>query len=227
MILPNVFSNSFTSQFPDDRRSISTPSIFVKACCAHVANQSRPKASEASATSVPHTRINNSIRSALQQLATEFLRRLIIARLHVPRKSRCPEVAEVAIEIREIIGHLNRSLEPSADLLEFECAMKHGFGLRGPESESRIPRTTAIIIEAAAIGSRMTKRRHDERRHRLSRHPFVLGNRVQNSQLDTDAIVGPSFQLENRIEIIRCRDRIQNADRRIAARYQAMGPAPR
>ena len=147
--------------------------------------------------------------------------------LYVTGESPATDIVEVATKIGEVLRHLNRSIEPSADFLQFERAMKHGFGLRGSERESCIPRTTPIIVEAAATRSRMTKRCHDDRRHGLAYHPFSFWNGMQNPQLYADAIVAPSFELEYGVQIFRRRHRVENADRRIPARYQTMGPAPR
>ena len=56
--------------------------------------------------------------------------------------------------------------------------------------------------------------------------PLIARDHVQQAELRADAIVGPGFELEERVEIVGRRDTVEEADHRIAARDQRGAACP-
>ena len=130
------------------------------------------------------------------------------------------------VEIREISGHRDEGIEPSADLVHFVRAVMNSLRMRGSERERRIPGAAARVIETSASGVRMAKRCRHDRGHRPSGDPFVVWHGMQDAQLVADSVVGPSLEFENRFEVLGRSNSAEDSYRRIAAGDKAAGRTP-
>ena len=69
----------------------------------------------------------------------------------------------------------------------------------------------------------MAVRRHDRGRIGASQYPFPCWKNAEHAKLRRYSIVGPAFELRNRLKILGRRDEIENPGWRIAAWDEAMG----
>lgn len=129
---------------------------------------------------------------------------------------------EIGVEIGKILPHLDRRFE-NADLFEFLGSVMDRFRKSGVEIEGHVPCTQIGRVKAAAIGRRVTERRHDRRCMGPTDNPIVCGNHTYDAEFRHDTIVGPALELKNEFEVFGQRHHIEDTYRRVPAGDQPMG----
>ena len=216
------FARSVRTYLPHFRIWLAFPSIFEVRTCSDVINESGPEANDTVIPRIADAAVPKTIRSALQKRSAELLACGIAVGIVTSIELRArSNVMEFGFEIREILTHLNRGFQDTA-LGDLFGPVKYGFLDRGLNRETSIPGTAVATGKPTAGLMRMAVRRHDRRRIGASQYPFPCWKNAEHAKFRRYSIVGPAFDLRNRLEIFGRGDEIENPGRRIAAWDEAM-----
>src|SRR5439155_22635263 len=212
------------SEPPNGRHGSAVPAVLEVRARPHARYQRRLKAGEALAAGPTNAAVKDAVRTGMKQLARQPLRGAVAIRIVDRSEGRviATDIVKVGDEVREILAHLDARLE-HADLGQLAASVKDDLGMRRTEVERRIPGTAIAIVEAAAPRPRMAERGHDDGGLRPSDHPLMGRDHSQHAELRRNTVVRPAFELQHQLEIARCRHRVEDADRWIAARDEAVG----
>lgn len=93
----------------------------------------------------------------------------------------------------------------------------------GFKIERGVPGTEVGRVEPAAVRSRMAKGGHDGSRMRPANDPFIGGEHMDDAKFRRNAVVGPTLEFKDKLEILRQGHNIQHAYRRKPAWDQPVG----
>ena len=217
-----VHSKSVSAYLRHVRIWSAFPSVFEVRTGSDVINESGPEANDTVIPRIADAAVPQTIRSTVQKRGAELLACSVTVGVmtSVELWARS-NVMEFGFEIREVLTHLNRGFKDPAfgDLLG---SMKYALSDRGLKRESRIPGTAVAAGKPTAGLIGMTVGRHDRGRIGASQYPFPCWKNAEHAKLRRYSIVGPAFELRNRLKIFGRRDEIENPGWRIAAWDEAM-----
>ena len=198
------------------------PSVFEVRTGSDVINESGPEANDTIIPRIADAAVPQTIRSALQKHGAELLACDVTVGVVTSVELRArSNVMEFGFEIREVLTHLNGGFKDAA-FGDFLGPVEHGFLDRSLERKSGIPGTPICAGKPTAGLVRMTIRRHDRGRIGASQYPFPCGKNAEHAKLRRYSIIGPAFELRNRLEIFGRCDEIENPGWWIAAWDEAM-----
>jgi hypothetical protein len=159
-------------------------------------------------------------------LNRKSLRRSIAARVIDFRHGvfHSSDVVQHRIEINGVHPHIE--LNPRLT----RCAQKGlpvvlGFGNGGVERPARVEHAEAAIGEAAAVRRQVRERRHD-RAGAGAADPVFRSDKVESAHLIPQSIIGHALDLEDRLEIGRISDPLEQVDWWEAARDDPVAGQP-
>jgi hypothetical protein len=212
----------------DRRVRPAAPPILIDCGISHILHGARPETGEALPALTAHAAIDDAAAALCEQLAREALRCCVARRIVIGSvlAARRGQVVELAVEIGHPEPQVHHRLE-RADLRERLPAPVDRFGVRGLELARGVPCPACLIAEPRAARRRVAERCHDNVRVRRAGHPLLPRQPREKAEIVRDAIVRPSFELEQRRKILGARQDVENPRWRVVGGDQPVCIAPR
>lgn len=210
----------------DGRYDPAIPDIAEVAFLAAIGQKPGAEYRHAFPAFVTHAPVEDTIRASAAQVTGERLRHRIVRRI-----IKIGMAFAHRANVMYVGGQVDR-IDPHVQFLrrffgshEKARAMPGRFGNRGFQGQACIEDTVRSVGEAIAKRIEVGESSHDRRRAR-TRHPVLDRNERKVAGLLAQPIVGHRLDLEDRVEVGRVGDGLEQGDRRKTAGHDPVAGMP-